>query len=145
MTTPSDTPTSSGSPGYLPAPWLHRRILNPLVMRLGMRPTFAVRGRKTGRERKVPVRPIEVGGNRYLVAKRGHSQWARNLRVNPEAELRHRGNAERIRAIEIDGTERDRAFAEYRATADPSIKTLLDQLPDPAGHATFRIETLPRS
>ena len=107
-----------------------------------MRPTLTVRERKTGRERKVPVRPIEVGSSRYLVANRGHSQWARNLRVNPEAELRHRGEAERIRAVEVDGVERDRALAEYRATADRSIKTLLDQLPDPDEHPTFRIHTL---
>jgi hypothetical protein len=66
----------------------------------------------------------------------------RGCGVNPEAELRHRGNAERIRAIEIDGPERDRAFAEYRATADQTIKTLPGQLPDPADHPTFRIQTL---
>jgi deazaflavin-dependent oxidoreductase (nitroreductase family) len=107
-----------------------------------MRPTLSVRGRKTGRERKVPVRPIEVRGNRYLVANRGNSHWARNLRVNPEAKLRDGGEAERIRAIEIDGIERDRALAEYRATAGPRIKTLLDQLPDPDDHPTFRIHAL---
>ena len=144
MTTPSDTATTTVSPGYLPAPWLHRRILNPLVMRLGMMPTLTVRGRKTGRERKVPVRPIEVRGNRYLVANRGHSHWARNLTVTPEAQLRYRGETERIRAVEIDGIERDRALAEYRATTRPMIKTLLDQLPDPDDHPTFRIHTLPR-
>ena len=145
MTTPSDTSTTTGSPGYLPAPWLHRRILNPLVMRLGMMPALIVRGRNTGRQRKVPVRPIEVGGSRYLVANRGHSHWARNLSVNPEAELRDHGESERIRAVEIDGIERDRALAEYRATARPSIKNLFDQLPDPDDHPTFRIHTLARA
>jgi deazaflavin-dependent oxidoreductase (nitroreductase family) len=110
-----------------------------------MMPTLAVPGRKTGRERKVAVRPIEVRGNRYLVANRGHSHWARNLSANPDAELRDRGKAERIRAVEVDGIERDRALAEYRATAAPRIKTLLDQLPNPDDHPTFRIHTLPGS
>jgi deazaflavin-dependent oxidoreductase (nitroreductase family) len=112
-------------------------------MRLGMMPTLTVRGRKTGRELKVPVRPVQLDGNRYLVANRGNSHWARNLSANPEAELRRRGKAERIRAVPIDGTERDDVLAAYRSTADRSVKGLLDKLPDPDDHPSFRIHALP--
>ena len=91
---------TSGRP-YLKPGWLVARVANPLLMRLGLVPTLAVRGRKSGRWRSVPVNVLEVGGRRYLVAPRGETEWVRNLRAAGEGELRGRGGVERFRATEV--------------------------------------------
>jgi deazaflavin-dependent oxidoreductase (nitroreductase family) len=62
--------------------------------------TLAVRGRKSGEIRTTPVNPFELDGQTYLLAPRGTTQWARNLRVSGEGELRGRG-ARRFRATEV--------------------------------------------
>jgi deazaflavin-dependent oxidoreductase (nitroreductase family) len=83
-------------------------VINPLVMALtklglSVRGTqvLAVRGRKTGRVQEVPVNPVEVAGTRYLVAPRGETQWARNLRAARVAELRVGRRREQIRVTEL--------------------------------------------
>jgi deazaflavin-dependent oxidoreductase (nitroreductase family) len=47
-----------------------------------------VRGRSSGEWRTTPVDFFEFGGDRYLVAPRGVTQWVRNLRVAGEGKLR---------------------------------------------------------
>lgn len=42
---------------------------------------LAVRGRRSGEWRTVPVNLLDHDGTRYLVAPRGHTQWVRNLRA----------------------------------------------------------------
>ncbi len=49
---------------------------------------LAVRGRKSGEWRTVPVNLLEHDGARYLVAPRGETQWVRNLRASGRGELR---------------------------------------------------------
>jgi hypothetical protein len=46
-----------------------------------------VRGRKSGRTISLPVDPLELGGHRYLVCARGHSNWVRNARAAGEVVL----------------------------------------------------------
>ena len=125
---------------YLPAGFVQQRLLNPLVSRLGYLPTLAVKGRKSGRWQTVPVRPLELAGATYLVANRGHSHWARNLRAAGAGELRHRGKTTSFRAVEITGDERLHVQAAYLENAHRSIHVLFEQLPDPGDHPTFRIE-----
>jgi hypothetical protein len=44
-------------------------VANPIVKRLGVVPTLAVCGRRSGELRTMPLgRPIEFGGARYLVS-----------------------------------------------------------------------------
>jgi len=62
---------------------------------------LAVRGRTSGQWRTTPVNPLRVGGERYLVAPRGQTQWVRNLRVSGEGELRSGRRVERFRAEEV--------------------------------------------
>jgi hypothetical protein len=57
--------------------WLVSRVVNPLLRRLGVVPTLAVRGRTSGRWRTIPVNVLEFEGQRYLVAPRGDTQWVR--------------------------------------------------------------------
>ena len=58
---------------------------------------LAVRGRKSGELRTVPVNLLELDGQRYLVAPRGNTQWVRNARAAGGGQLRlgsaHRGRA----------------------------------------------------
>lgn len=46
-----------------------------------------VRGRKSGEPRRTPVNVLTLEGARYLVAPRGDTQWARNLRSSGEGRL----------------------------------------------------------
>ena len=84
------------------------RVINPLIIaltKLGLSVrgahVLAVRGRKTGKVQEVPVNPVEVEGTRYLVAPRGETQWARNLRAAGVAELRVGRRREQIRVTEL--------------------------------------------
>jgi deazaflavin-dependent oxidoreductase (nitroreductase family) len=47
-----------------------------------------VRGRKSGRVYSTPVSIIEHGGNWYVVAPRGTTQWVRNARTSGRITLR---------------------------------------------------------
>ena len=84
------------------------RVFNRIVARLtklgislmGSR-VLSVRGRKTGDWRSTPVNLLVLDGQRYLVAPRGHTQWVRNLRANPEGRLQLGRTIETFRAEEI--------------------------------------------
>lgn len=61
-----------------------------------------VKGRKTGQMRATAVNPLTVGGQRYLIAPRGTTQWVRNLRAaNGEGELHLGRKVDRFTATEI--------------------------------------------
>jgi deazaflavin-dependent oxidoreductase (nitroreductase family) len=49
--------------------------------------TLAVRGRRSGEWRTVPVNLLIHEGSQYLVAPRGETQWVRNLRAAGGGEL----------------------------------------------------------
>ena len=120
--------------------WFVRKIMNPLVSRLGLATTLGVTGRKSGAERTVPVNVLEHEGKRYLLAPRGETDWVRNLRASGHAELRRRGRSERIRVSEIAAQDRAPLIAAYRAEWDSQVKRYFEQLPDPADHPTFLID-----
>jgi hypothetical protein len=91
--TNSATPNSAR---YLKPDAMTRRVANPLVSGLvkigiGVRGAriLQVRGRTSGKVRSVPVNPLPLSGERYLVSPRGETQWVRNIRAANSAELRH--------------------------------------------------------
>jgi deazaflavin-dependent oxidoreductase (nitroreductase family) len=90
-----------------------RKVVNRTVARLGFAPTLAVRGRKSGQWRTVAVFVVEQDGTRYLIAPRGETQWARNLRATKEGELRHRGRVEQFRAVELPDTDKPTLIEAY--------------------------------
>ncbi|HEX8105916.1 MAG TPA: nitroreductase family deazaflavin-dependent oxidoreductase [Solirubrobacteraceae bacterium] len=100
--------------------WFTEHVFNPLVARLaqagislaGSR-VLEVRGRTTGEPRHTPVNPLKVGGARYLVAPRGHTQWVRNLRAHPEGRLLFRGRAEAFTAAEVPDDEKPAVLRAY--------------------------------
>jgi len=130
-------------------------VINPLIIaltKLGLSVrgahVLAVHGRQTGKMQEVPVNPVEVEGTRYLVAPRGETQWARNLRAASVAELRVGRRRQQIRVTELVDEAKPPVLRAYlrqwqRETgrffgvdANASDEELRRQAPD---HPVFRI------
>lgn len=101
------TVTTSSS-RYLAPDRMTRRIFNPIVVALvklgvGVRGAreLHVRGRSTGEWRTVPVNPLPLDGERYLVAPRGQTQWVRNIRVSGAGRLRKGRRFEDFTVVEV--------------------------------------------
>ncbi len=135
--------------------WFTKNVANAavlLLVRLGLKPggahLLAVRGRKSGEWRTVPVNPLEFDGARYLVAPRGETEWVRNIRAAGEAELRSGSQTEPFKVVELNDDEEPAVLREYLrrwggvtaayfdATADASDEELRRIAPD---HPSFRI------
>lgn len=125
---------------YLRPGFLVAKVFNPVAMGLGLASTLAVRGRRSGQLRTVPVNVLELDGERYLVAPRGETDWVLNLRAAGEGALRRRGKEERFRASELPAAERPPIIAAYRERWEAQTKAQFKALPDPADHPVFRIE-----
>lgn len=137
-------------PGFFTA-----HIINPIIegfVRLGLSlrgaQVLAVRGRASGKWRTTPVNPVTVGGQRYLVAPRGDTHWARNLRASGEGVLRVGRRSQPIRATEVSDADKPSILRAYlrrwRAetgkffgvSEDPSDEELARVAPD---HPVFCI------
>jgi deazaflavin-dependent oxidoreductase (nitroreductase family) len=88
-------------------------IFNPLVamatkLGLSMRGSrvLSVRGRKSGQWRSTPVNPLTFENERYLVAPRGNTQWARNIRVTKEGVLKLGRKSETVHVEELADAEK---------------------------------------
>jgi deazaflavin-dependent oxidoreductase (nitroreductase family) len=109
--TTSSTITSPGASTdrYVAPGWATRRLMNPLMaglVKIGLpikgAGLLSVRGRSTGEWRTVPVNPLTLDGELYLVAPRGNTQWVRNLRVAGSARLSRRRAVLEFDAVELD-------------------------------------------
>ena len=106
------------------ASWAERNIVNRAV-RLGTRlgrdidgiRELEVRGRRTGKSRRTPVKVLEVDGERYLVSLNGTSGWAHNLRAQRTARLRFGRDVEDVVATELADDEKRVVAQVYRAAA----------------------------
>jgi deazaflavin-dependent oxidoreductase (nitroreductase family) len=93
---------------YARPSWFTQHVFNPTVARLtrlgvsiaGSR-VLEVRGRSSGELRRTPVNLLTLGGERYLVAPRGNTQWARNLRVSGSGRLLVGRRGEAFTATEL--------------------------------------------
>ena len=109
-----------GNIRYVEPGWFTRNVFNRTVRRLtrwgvsvaGSR-ELRVRGRKSGEWRSTPVNLLTVAGDQYLVAPRGTTQWVRNIRTTPEAELRVGRRTERFRAEELGDPVKVPVLREY--------------------------------
>ena len=142
---------------YRKPDFLTAHIFNPLLrglVRLGFSPRGArileVRGRKSGEWRTTPVNPLELEGERYLVAPRGNTHWTRNLRAGGEARLRLGGRREPIRVEELPDeakpeilraylshwqTETGKFFGLPKDASDADIRGIA------ANHPVFRVRS----
>ncbi|GIJ80693.1 deazaflavin-dependent oxidoreductase, nitroreductase family [Micromonospora phaseoli] len=128
-------------PAYRPPGWFVTRVANPLVRRLGAASTLTVTRRTTGTPQRVPVNILELDGERYLVSVRGRTEWVRNVRAAGHCTVDRRGRSARYRAVEISGGQREMVLAAYRERwGTGPVRRLLDELPDPCDHPTFRLD-----
>ena len=105
---------------YLRPGWFTTKVFNRGVAGLtglgisvwGSR-VLAVRGRTTNEWRTTPVNVLTEGGERYLVAPRGTTQWVRNIRVAGTGELRLGRRSEAIRVIELADEEKPPVLRAY--------------------------------
>jgi len=74
---------------------------------------LAVRGRTSGEWRTTPVNLLVHGGERYLVAPRGETQWVRNMRVAGGGELRVGKRAEAFTAEEVADDQKPELLRAY--------------------------------
>jgi len=131
-----------GRGSYLRPGRLIQRIANPVLMKLGLVPTLAVRGRKTGEWRTVPVNLLKLDDAWYLVAARGETDWVRNLRAGGTGELRRGSRAKPFRAFEVADEQKAPVIDAYLARWGYQVRRYFQQLPNPADHPVFRIEPI---
>ncbi|HEY6399489.1 MAG TPA: nitroreductase family deazaflavin-dependent oxidoreductase [Solirubrobacteraceae bacterium] len=136
--------------------WFTKHVFNPAVAaltRLGVSlrgsRVLEVRGRRTGEWRRTPVNPLELDDVRYLVAPRGNTQWAKNLRSNPEGRLLLGRRVEPFTAVEVADADKPPILREYlkrwkwetgmffAVGADATSEELARIAPD---HPAFRID-----
>jgi deazaflavin-dependent oxidoreductase (nitroreductase family) len=130
------------------------RLLNGLmalgVSVLGSR-VLEVPGRKSGQPRRTPVNLLAFGGDRYLVAPRGETQWVRNLRASGGGRLLLGRRAEPFTASEVTDEERKaailRAYVKrWRAEVGVFFDGIGPDSPEPmlraaaAKHPVFQID-----
>lgn len=101
--------------------WFTRNVFNRAVAaltRLGVSVwgsrVLEVKGRKSGEPRRTPVNVLTFKGERYLVAPRGDTQWARNLRSSGEGRLLiGPRRSERFAATELSDDEKPPVLRAY--------------------------------
>jgi deazaflavin-dependent oxidoreductase (nitroreductase family) len=103
---------TSGQPSLLVFNRIVARLTKLGISLMGSR-VLSVQGRKSGEWRSTPVNLLTVDGTRYLVAPRGHTQWVRNIRVNPEARLQLGRRTETFRAVEVADADKPEILRAY--------------------------------
>ena len=100
--------------------WLTQNVFNRgfgalTRMGVGLRGSrvLEVRGRRSGEPRRTPVNLLEYEGGRYLVAPRGDTQWARNLRASGEGRLLVGRRSEEFTATELADTDKTALLRAY--------------------------------
>jgi len=98
-----------------------------LLVALGFSPRggqlLTVRGRKSGEPRTTPVNPLELDDGTYLVAPRGTTNWARNLRAAGEGELRVGRRHRRFGYTEVADAEKPPLLRAYLERWEPETKS----------------------
>ncbi|HEX2647814.1 MAG TPA: hypothetical protein VHO95_11355, partial [Candidatus Dormibacteraeota bacterium] len=80
----------------------------------------------------------------YIVAIRGQTQWARNLRAAGEAIVFDKGVTSRMRATEAQSKERQAAVRAFLASSSyaPTRRIMTEVLPEADQHPVFRLESV---
>lgn len=131
-------PSSNQSKGP-PRGGLYDRLVRPILVRAGIACYLEVPGRRSGQMHRVPLVPHDVDGSWYLLSTYSDSQWVHNLRSAGGGRLARRKGPESFTAVEVDGDERDRVIARFRARSPGMVQRQFDRLPDPADHPAFRV------
>ncbi|MFE6775008.1 nitroreductase/quinone reductase family protein [Streptomyces sp. NPDC057702] len=108
---------------YAKPSWFEARVFGGTIAWLARRgisvygsAELSVRGRSTGEWRSVPVNPLTLEGQHFLVSARGTTQWVRNMRAAGGGQLRKGRRVRPFHAIELpDGPEKTRVLRAYLA------------------------------
>jgi deazaflavin-dependent oxidoreductase (nitroreductase family) len=131
-------------PTYARPGALMRRVIGPIMVRLGRVPVLTVEGRTSGVSRTVPIgEPVEWEGRSYLLSGRGKTQWILNLRAAGCGTLRMNGRTRAFTTVEVTGPERDQVIAAFRAKWGKPVDAFFTQFPSPEDHPTFRLDFEP--
>lgn len=88
---------------------------------------LSVVGRKSGEWRRVPVNPLSLDGERYLISPRGASQWVRNMRAAGGGRLRLGRRNQTFTATELpEGAEKSAALRAYLDRWGWEVKSFFD-------------------
>lgn len=87
------------------------------------------------------MKPIEHGGEVYLVSPRGETDWVRNLRAAGAGELRRRSGAKSFDAAEVPDAAKPPIIGAYlrRYGWFPAVRAPFKALPEPSQHPVFLI------
>jgi len=113
--------------------WFTKNVFNRLVALLtklgisvaGSR-VLEVKGRKSGEWRRTPVNLLTHGGERYLVAPRGNTQWVRNMRASGGGRLALGRRTEEFKAIELGEAEKPALLRAYLEKWKWEVGTFFD-------------------
>jgi deazaflavin-dependent oxidoreductase (nitroreductase family) len=90
---------------------------------------LTVRGRKTGRLYSIPVDVMEYGGDEWLVAAYGVTNWVHNVRASGEVTLTRGGRSQRFSTEEAETREAVPVLRKY-ITEFPVTRPYFDARPD---------------
>jgi hypothetical protein len=129
------------APPYRKSGFFNNKVINPLLAALRLAPSLTIRGRASGRKYTMPVLPLDYEGRRYLVAPRGNTHWARNLRAVGEGDLRLGGRTIHFKATEIPASQRGPLVEAYVKQHGKKyggfVAKEFEMMPDPADHPVF--------
>jgi deazaflavin-dependent oxidoreductase (nitroreductase family) len=113
--------------------WFTKNVFNRLVAgltRLGVSVlgsrVLEVRGRTSREPRRTPVNLLEFEGARYLVAPRGDTQWARNLRAAGEGRLLVGRRSEHFSADELPDEQKPPLLRAYLKRWAMEVSAIFD-------------------
>jgi hypothetical protein len=122
---------------YLKPSWFNRAIFNKIAMTFNFGPfeTLTVVKRTSKQPQKIPVTPLELDGVKYLVSAYGETQWAKNVRANPDVKL---GGVDYV-AAETPVDARQPILDAYKAKVGKYVDEQFRRLPDAADHPLFAL------
>jgi deazaflavin-dependent oxidoreductase (nitroreductase family) len=88
------------------------RGLLSLGVPMGPNVLITIRGRVSGTPRTQPLAIVEADGRRWVMGTFGDVNWCRNLRANPDVEVRHGRRRESLRAVELQPDEARHFFTQ---------------------------------
>ena len=127
-------------------PGTSTKVFNELARRMAMVvPLWDVhtlrvtRRQNDGQVQDVPVIPVRVDGQLYVVSTRGESDWVRNIRAAGRVRLGQKGTFVEYVCTEVPVAEREPVITAYRTKAGREVEQYWKKLPDPADHPLFRL------
>src|SRR6202163_3840050 len=101
-----------------------------------------VRGRKSGKIYSTPIDLLELGGKKFLVAPRGHTQWVRNAEAAGEVTLKKGSKRLKFGLRALSDQEKPEILKAY---LDQFRREVQSYFPVPAGSSVEAFRELVQS